>query len=52
MSQAGNFVPLEGIIGSNFGPALPESIGHPSSMTVTVEGAVPTDPCKFPEDTE
>ena len=39
MSQAGNFVPLEGIIGSNFGPALPESIGHPSSMTVTVEGA-------------
>jgi cell division protein FtsI (penicillin-binding protein 3) len=39
MSQAGNFVPLEGVIGSHFGPALPESVGHPSSMTVTVEGA-------------
>ncbi|MDB5393843.1 MAG: ftsI [Rhodospirillales bacterium] len=39
MTQAGNFVPLEGAIGSHFGPALPESVGHPSSMTVTVEGA-------------
>jgi cell division protein FtsI (penicillin-binding protein 3) len=39
MSQAGNFVPLEGVIGSHLGPALPESAGHPSAMTVTVEGA-------------
>jgi cell division protein FtsI (penicillin-binding protein 3) len=34
-----NFIPLEGAIGHPSGPALPESVGQPSSMTVTVEGA-------------
>jgi cell division protein FtsI (penicillin-binding protein 3) len=34
-----NFIPMEGVIGHPGGPALPESIGQPSSMTVTVEGA-------------
>ncbi len=40
MTTAGNnFIPLEGAIGRLTGPALPESAGHPSSMTVMVEGA-------------
>ena len=39
MTTAETFVPLEGVIGSRRGPALPESVGQPSSMVVTVEGA-------------
>lgn len=39
MTYNPNIIPLEGVIGSRSGPALPESAGHPSSMIVTVEGA-------------
>jgi cell division protein FtsI (penicillin-binding protein 3) len=37
MKRNGNLVPLEGVIGA--GPALPESVGQPASMIVTVDGA-------------
>jgi cell division protein FtsI (penicillin-binding protein 3) len=39
MTTADAFVPLEGVIGSRSGPALPESVAQPSSILVTVEGA-------------
>jgi cell division protein FtsI (penicillin-binding protein 3) len=32
-------IPFEGVIGSRVSGALPESVGQPSSMVVTVEGA-------------
>src|SRR5215471_18517240 len=32
------FVPLEGVIPARLGPALPESVGQPASMIVTVDG--------------
>jgi cell division protein FtsI (penicillin-binding protein 3) len=34
-----NHIPFEGVIGSRVSGALPESVGQPSSMVVTVEGA-------------
>ena len=36
MKRRGNLVPLEGTIGA--GPALPESVGQPASMILTVDG--------------
>jgi cell division protein FtsI (penicillin-binding protein 3) len=38
--MSGTFIPLEGTIGGRSdGPALPESVAQPSSMSVTVDGA-------------
>ncbi len=38
MKRGQTLIPLEGVIGSRLGPALPESVAQPSSMIVTVEG--------------